>query len=237
MSKWITLFSVMFLSTALFAVNDQALKDKDINFSLPVDWTGTNKVNLLVKIPEGFESIQPFDQWENAAMIEFIPKGEDKNNWSEIVTVHKFLNKGISASDLSKGIAEYISKQSKDYKVLKNLDATENGYVMSGKVLSYNFQEKNEVLGYKYYSGPADCVGVQYTIRPKATETNEQIAARIESFLASSATIIPNAPATDDTSVEDEDSSDTDVDSSDESDEDSADDEGDYQDEDSSDAE
>lgn len=193
MNKWITLLSAVLLSTSLFAANDLVLNDKDIKFSLPIDWTGKDQVNLMVKIPDGFVSIQPMEQWSDASMIEFIPSGEDKDNWTQIVTVHKFLNKGISAKDLSKGIAEYISKQSKDYKVIKNMDPSPNGYVSSGKLISYNFQGKNEVLGYNYYSGPVDCVGIQYTVRPKAGETNGVVAARIEDFLTKNVTVLTGA--------------------------------------------
>lgn len=181
------LIGALFISTSLFAEVEAPLK---LSFLLPINWMGSEQINLSVSIPENFVAIQPPETWVQSSIVEFIPKGEDENNWSEIITIHKFLGTQISATAFSAKLKDYMIAQSTNSNVLKIDDSTEDSYQRALLGLAYDYNGKHEVIGSLYYSGPADCVGVQYTIRPEKGMSDETAFAKIESFLKDNTEVI-----------------------------------------------
>lgn len=79
--------------------NPKIDSEAHIRFQLPINWVSSPKYNLEVSIPPGFISLQPFQVWsdEKTNLIEFVPKGEDGENWTEIISIDKHIGKKISA--------------------------------------------------------------------------------------------------------------------------------------------
>lgn len=151
--------------SSLLTAKDEFPGDNQITFLLPVNWTVNPEYSLKVTIPKGYTSIQPFDEWEQASLIEFIPKGEDKDHWTEIITVNKFIGEKIPADTFVKALKERLVSQIQNNQFYQeDIEKTPN-YTRATLLLSYDFQGKHEVMGAIYYSGPYDCAGVQYTLR------------------------------------------------------------------------
>lgn len=161
--------------------------EESYRFILPVDWTSERKINLEVQIPQGYYPLQKVSEWdkEKNAFIEFVPSNENGDTWTNIVTINQFIGQKIKAGHFM----ELLKKQ-----MLSNLD---NGTVLSeGKedgafyqkaffVMSYDYEGSHEVIGAVYYSGPIDCVGVQYTVRVKDSSNDQEAAQKIENYFKS----------------------------------------------------
>lgn len=160
----------------------KADEEKTLSFLLPVNWVFPNKINLMVTIPENFVSVQPMDAWMDSPLIEFIPKGEDVNAWSQIITVNKFIGKQYSAVDLTDMILKNLIEKTSRNEVWSNKKSDETAYKTASFGLTYVFDDKKEVIGAHYYSGPYDCVGVQYTIRPKKDSSENATIDTITSY-------------------------------------------------------
>lgn len=86
--------------------------------------------NLLQGLPENFKvGYQAHDKKSNSTFLEFIPKEESVDNWSEMITTsiyHKNLN--ATAVEYVKKIAEFWTKSCKDGYTKQIRDGQENGY-------------------------------------------------------------------------------------------------------------
>lgn len=189
MKFWLLLltFSLSFISHG-FSVEQkeesQVKEDYKINFFLPINWASAPKYNLLVAIPEGFRSLQPSSSWteDTTPLIEFIPKKEKEADWSEIITIHKMIGKNISAEQMLDQLKTSMLAQTKNGKVWKEKFMKETSFSFGILGLTYDLDGKHEVFACKYYSGPYDCVGVQYTIRPKNASEEAAAKEKIENF-------------------------------------------------------
>lgn len=160
----------------------QIPQDYQINFSLPVNWSVTPKINLFVSIPKGYESLQPFSEWSEATLIEFVPKGEDGENWSEIITINKYVGHTLAADELIRFLKSHILYKVENGKVWKEENEEKDSYQYAILGLTYNYNKRHEVFGVRAYTGPYDGVAIQYTIRPKKGETDSQAISKIEDF-------------------------------------------------------
>jgi hypothetical protein len=136
-----------------------------LKFELPINWTSDPKINLEVSIPETFHSLQPMDQWKDAELIEFVPNGEEGENWSEIITINKYIGDKIDASTFVSLLKDQLLKKIENGKVLEESSTREENYTKATLSLSYDEKGGHEILSLQYFSGPFDCVGLQYTIR------------------------------------------------------------------------
>ncbi|QLH35919.1 MAG: hypothetical protein HWD61_07055 [Parachlamydiaceae bacterium] len=103
---------------------------------------------------------------DSTSIIEFIPKGESQDNWSEIITIHKLIGKKINAAMMIDTLKSSILSQTKNGKIWKGSLTRKDAYLFGSLGLSYDLNGRHEILGCRYYSGPYDCVGIQYTLRP-----------------------------------------------------------------------
>lgn len=161
------------------------LEQHKITFLLPISWSSDVQCNLSVTIPPNFRSLIPMSQWDQATMVEFIPEGESENTWSEIITISKLIGQRISASQITQHLEKTLPTKSTNFKVIESSAVKEPLYVRATLEVSYNNAGNHEILSCRYYSGPYDCAGIQYTIRPKAGQTDEQILDRIKAFFES----------------------------------------------------
>jgi len=60
--------------------------------------------------------------------------------------------------------------------------------------MSYDLNGRHEVLGSRYYSGPFDSVGIQYTIRTLQGQSDEYTVEKIENFFKSNAQVVTTPP-------------------------------------------
>lgn len=155
----------MILMAAPYVTTAEEKKLESFQFSLPVDWTTSKHYNLLVTIPQGYQSLQPISSWDKGPLVEFVPKGENGNDWSEIVTIHKIIGRGVFANQITDSLLKTIPAQASQSHIVINEKSSHDFGLITEIIISYSYQGQKEVLGAKYFSGPFDCVGVQYTIR------------------------------------------------------------------------
>lgn len=158
--------------------------DYRVSFLLPIDWSSPAHRDLQVSIPKEYQSIQPSSSWETAALIEFIPKNENSNHWSEIISISKIIGKGISALQFTSLLQQRIASSAAKAEILFE----EKSKDTSTFIIKYIDQNQEEVMGAKYFSGPYDCVGVQYTIRLKQGQSQSNAVAKIKTFFQTNLT-------------------------------------------------
>jgi len=149
------------------------------NFSLPVNWTGGSRDNLHVTIPRGYRPLQ--SEWRT--ILEFVPENEDGDNWSEIITVTKYIGKRLSATDVTSLIAEGIINQAKDSQILLNSNEDTGRIKKSRLGIMYTYQGRKELILMNYFSGPLDCVGVQYTVRIPENQNIVDVSKKMVDFV------------------------------------------------------
>lgn len=168
---------------------------KQRSFVLPVNWTTTPKYSMTVTIPNGFKPLQPENEMNaSAELIEYIPENQDAANWTEIISVIKYIGKNIPAIKLVEEIKKKVLEMSTNGKVWLESNSTKPNYQEGILGLMYDYEGKHEVMGARYVSGPYDCVGVQYTIRPAEGQTDEDVSKIIENFFKSNLQIISFTP-------------------------------------------
>lgn len=177
----------MLIAFSLFA-QESFLVDTKAEILLPINWTGKEQLNLKVTIGEGNRSLQTLEQWADpkTTLLEFIPKDESENEWSHILTLNKFIDSQISAIAFTKNLQKELAKES-GARLLQESFLEKPSYERAGFIMSYDLKGRHEVMGCLYYSGPYDCVGVQYTIR---STDDEEAFKTIETFFQKNTTII-----------------------------------------------
>lgn len=205
MMKYLLLFSLLCFSSLGFAQEgsttiptkppeEKAVQPAIFHFLMPINWTVPEKYNLAVQIPSNFESIQPMSVWATgkSPLIEFIPKGESADNWNEIITLNLFINKAISAEHFVKFLYDNMLEKTTNSKAWQEIKIERSpAYTAASAGISYEFAGRKEVFGCRYYSGPYDCSGIQYTIRPKKGESEQQAIEKIENYFRSNTQVVP----------------------------------------------
>lgn len=190
MKKTSILFYLL-ISLNFYIAAETSLENSNTTFLLPIDWSKEPQLNLSVNIPKGFKPIQPESIWDKIELIEFIPEKENESHWSEIITIQKIINKGISADQITSLLIENFSKKIPNFTVLSHENSNEN-YQVNTFIAKYHYDRKNEIIGAKYLSGPYDLIGVQYTIRPNKKQSQQEIIQKIKSFFDGNLSITKN---------------------------------------------
>lgn len=183
--------------TALVSTSGAALKpSSQRTFVLPVNWAVTPKYGMVVTIPQGFKPLQPDGELSSSAeLLEYVPEGQDGNNWTEIISISKYIGKNIPAIKLVGEIKSQMLAKVTNSKVWVETNSTKPNYVQATLGIAYDYQGKREVMGAQYISGPYDCVGVQYTIRPNLGLTDEAATKIIETFFKANLQVVAFTPA------------------------------------------
>jgi hypothetical protein len=192
--KILLILSLLIFTQSLFAVEmkTQGTRDLQMTFILPINWSAGQNYNFIITIPEGYRSLQSHTEWmENKIpIIEFIPKNEDENLWTEIITINKSIGQKVPASHMTNYLKNAMIKKVENGRIWKDDVSVQPAYMFSTLGLFYNLNKVREVFGSRYYSGPYDCAGIQYTIRPKKDQTDQMTAAKIEKFFNTNTKII-----------------------------------------------
>jgi len=157
-----------------------------IDMRLPINFLVKPEIALSVKIPEDFRSFLPAEKMVISSMNEFFPK-KDKNidNWSEIITTQLLKGKQFTSKqfvDLLK--KRFLSNNNNiDVKIISEQDNTLKKYSTSEFTMAYTYQGKREIIFTKYYSGPHDCSGFQYTIRLINGLSEDEALRKINAFV------------------------------------------------------
>lgn len=179
-------FPLMRASTEMSAItdSDKILEDHQINMVLPINLITSVEYILLTALPKGFVSIQPLSSFANvnSDMIEFIPNGEDVDDWSEIISFHKYIGQKKSAHDFAKVVKEGMLKSVDNGKLWQENYFNKQAYRYANLGITYDLKGRHEIFAAQYYSGPADCIAVLYTIRPKKSESDAAVIAKLNSF-------------------------------------------------------
>ena len=109
---------------------------------------------------------------------------------SQIITINKYIGQGLSAEHLVRNLKSGMLSKVENGKVWKDALTKETSYIFANLGIAYDLNGKHEVFGARYYSGPYDTVGVQYTIRPKKGQSDAEVTKKIESFFDANAQVI-----------------------------------------------
>ncbi len=174
-------FVPIFLSSLLCAIETAPHK---VTLLMPINWTIQEHHNLAISIPEGFQSLQPLDQFGDAksTLIEFIPDNETANDWNRSITVSKYIGSKLSASRIADALKTQISKQARNVRVLEYNVTKGQFFEKAIFALSYDYHAKHEVIAGQYFSGPCDLTGVQYTLRTTRGQSDASALDEIHSF-------------------------------------------------------
>ena len=178
---------ILYLALAVFAITPifgAELTEKEIEgfqptFLLPVDVT-KQPINLSITVPKGYKSLQPLAS--DQVMIEYIPQNDSGNNWSEIITVNKFIGKKISAKTFAGMLKIQLMSAAKGIQLIADTSSKDKNIEEAYFLMRYTNQQKQEIIGAKYFSGPFDAAGVQYTIRLKHDLNAEAAIKKIDDF-------------------------------------------------------
>ncbi|MDR3624540.1 MAG: hypothetical protein P4L16_05320 [Chlamydiales bacterium] len=198
MKKWLLLTLFLFTIIQNNYASDELSpssipKGTEITLILPVNWTSSSQYNLVATIPGEFHPLQSLSDWGNkeSTLIEFVPNDENGDNWSEIITLNKYIDKKISADSIVAYLKEKMLDLVKNGKILQENASKEDNYQKASFALSYDLDGKHEVINAVYYSGPYDAAGIQYTIRPKLGVSDQEVLEKTDAFLKEHTTITP----------------------------------------------
>lgn len=181
---------------------DFSQHEKQIVF--PINWSSDRRLTktrlgLSVSIPDGFCSIEPFEEAMKTSSIEFIlnidPKTDPKTDmnlykWSEYVAIEKIVGQSVLASEVVNKIVNDIENDNPSAWIFSRHDADRIGCSESSFALMYRHDTLLVVIFAVYYSGPYDSSGVQYAFVVDNTTTLEIIVKKIEDFVKNNVHVV-----------------------------------------------
>ena len=196
--------SALFLSSgsmAMAAKNDNTKESKNIysdysDFNLLLPINASHKLTLSVNIDKSlnFKPGDDFQKMQEAKFFEFIPKAEDINNWTEIITVILKLNIQLpDAATFNALMIEGFQKKTTDLSIIKRHNKKYKNYNDDEMFLVYTYNGKRELVWSYVVAGPLDAVNVQYTIRIPDSDKSKNFDSyikKIENFKKKYTTII-----------------------------------------------
>lgn len=149
-------------------------------------------INLKVTVPKGYKPLQALDAFSKReqVMIEYIPQNDNENNWSEIITVNKFIGQKISAKTFAAMVKIQMMSAAKGIKLIADISSKDKNIEEAFFLMRYRNQQKQEIIGAKYFSGTFDAAGVQYTIRLKPDLNEEAAIKKIDDFFKNNVQLI-----------------------------------------------
>ena len=172
--KFFILLCIAYANTVLCGAT-VPLPPKDYShiYLLPIDHTDSTKYTFQLTMPDNFYApsspqYQAFLS-NQSTILEWVPKHETLSNWSEIVTMMKFIGYGLSAETLVTKTKNGILEHAETFHILKENTSHSAGYTESELIMAYTHKQQNELFYIKAYSGLMDCAGIQYTIRSKVS--------------------------------------------------------------------
>ncbi|AIK95745.1 hypothetical protein [Candidatus Odyssella acanthamoebae] len=161
-------------------------KDAGLTVSLPVNHLqihgpDSHQVKLILKVPKDFKPLQPLDG--SSHLLEFIPRGDDQFNWSEILTANIIVGKALQADTLLKIMVEDLKVNAGAIEILKMRVEKYDHYTMAEAALIYQQKGREDVVYFRAYSGPFDLVCTQYAVALRPSETPQKALKRAQKAL------------------------------------------------------
>lgn len=174
-------------------INDQDKTNLSLDLKKSKDSVTKLNVNLPSNFVFGFE-----DSSNEFFMFEYIPKGEDLNGWTEIITISQYKMQNPRITDYIRNMAKQYSgtgadfsheiRKEKDLPValtITDLDAVTPSMVPSLK--GSRISQKKELVMTKIYQGDQSMSVVQYSIRYDTGKTTltakDELKNKMERFL------------------------------------------------------
>ena len=146
-----------------------------INAALPK----SQRINLLVNVPHGMRALQN----PQGTFVEFIPvTDKDEYKWSQIITLHTLIGQQIPAEKVIQSIKNGIQKDAQSVTVLVSSNQLRSTHSEATIALSYVHNSRRQVMFARYYSGPFDCSGFQYTAVVGANESEATVLKKLKDF-------------------------------------------------------
>ncbi|MCL4361783.1 hypothetical protein M1446_05510 [Candidatus Dependentiae bacterium] len=162
------IFSFLCLSSLSQILPMDQFPCKENILGLPVNLG--KSVLVAVIIPENFKMIQS----EPSPLMEFIPKTETPDKWSHIISTQIFMGSNLTAEFMMNHIKYVVVPNGvTNIKLLEEFKENKDSYSVAYFAVAYTKNGRREVLFAKYFSGPYDCSGIQYTIAIKDPMTDE----------------------------------------------------------------
>ena len=146
-----------------------------INHNLP----DKQRISLLVQIPAGYRHLQPL----TSPFQEYIPKADDEYTWSEIITTQAIIGRYLTAKYQINSLKDGFLRTGTDAEIITESFEDHPGYSTGFLEAIYSYQGRREYCIAKYYSGPYDCVGYQYTIALSSFITKADAAKKVQDFM------------------------------------------------------
>lgn len=159
----------MFLGLSLIfsplLVTSVTLAETPIHFNLVINATPSNYTALSINIPATYSTTVPVTEWASTPLLTFMPTQETQDNWHSMIAVAKYLGKKLEASTVINLMKSSLLPEITNPVIHEESKESVNGYEKALLTLSYDRKNGHEICKAIYYSGPLDCVGVQYTLR------------------------------------------------------------------------
>ena len=200
MSLKLLLASCVVLGTSLHAADTAStvVTTKTSNqrtFVLPVNWADSPKLGMVVTVPSAFKPIGPaVADDSNSPIMEYILETENESNWTQRITIAKYIGKNASAQTVVNQIKTLLLAKVSNPKIWVETNSTKPNFQQSMLGIRYEFQEKREFMGAQFNSGPYDCVRVQYTLRPQPSVPEEDLTRIIDDFFRTNVQVVSFTP-------------------------------------------
>ncbi len=113
--------------------------------------------------------------------MEFVPDNTTVDNWSKIFTAIRIAGKSVSSEYLVDWHIEKMDThpEAKTFHAIYDTRQYDN-YSVSTATIQYALSGQNEIIYTKYFSGPTDVSGVQYTERLSNSLTSEEFDIKVD---------------------------------------------------------
>jgi hypothetical protein len=149
-------FVTLFLNPIALALNLET--DKKGAFILPINYLNLKKISLHFRIPKEFHQINSGNE-----TLEFIPQSESADTRTQIITLQTVNGKNLSAVDFLTKLKAMIKETAKSMTVLEETNDVTKDYQVATLGISYISDGRKEIVYMKYFSGPNDLSGIQYS--------------------------------------------------------------------------
>lgn len=144
------------------------------------------RINLCVEIPEKFRALQDI----TAPFVEFIPEHDDEYLWSTIITTQTIPGRRLNAITFIKNIKDPIMQAGKNVEIIEDSQEKADHYNTATLIMSYTHNKRRELMFARYFSGPFDCSGFQYTVHRASEKSEEQVLKEIYDFVQNNTSLI-----------------------------------------------
>ena len=177
LNKKLFLIMALCLNSCSTVPMKKELEDKKITLSLPVNAAVSPKIHFIVKTPSNFKFL-----FQSGNMWEFIPKSQDVNSWTEMITVDAGVGSRITAQQLLEFNKQKF-KEGANFKLLKERISKSKSYSTVEFVVAYDYKGRREIALGKYLVGPYDCSGFRYTMALTSGISEEDAIKKIDSYV------------------------------------------------------